>query len=82
MHLPDWHCPTCESFSILGGEDVSEATYDRAQQRIAEHKSHHAVQLEEHDGDHEALKFRLRFPGAHAAVQQVKAAQEVSTPDD
>lgn len=77
MHLPDWHCETCNCFSILGGE-VSEAVYEKNQLRIAEHKAHHAVQLEEHDGNHDALKFRLRHPGAHAALQKVKATLGVS----
>jgi hypothetical protein len=80
MHLPDWRCEICGCFTILGGE-VSEAAYEKNQLRIAEHQSHHADQLEEHDGDHEALKFRLRFPGAHAAVQKVMAALEVRADD-
>ncbi|MBO0878931.1 MAG: hypothetical protein J2P17_00790 [Mycobacterium sp.] len=78
MHLPDWHCPTCGRFSILGGE-VSESNYDKQQQRIKEHTALHDTQLAEHDGDHEALKFRLRFPGVHHAIQKVKASQEVKT---
>lgn len=75
MHLPDWHCPTCGRFSILGGE-VAESNYARQQQRIAEHTALHEEQLAEHDGDHEALKFRLRHPSVHAAAQKVNAARE------
>lgn len=77
MHMPDWHCSTCEAFSILGGE-LSESAYAKNQQRIAEHKQLHAIQLAEHNGDHEALRFRLRHPSVHAALQKARAAREAN----
>ncbi|OXR46681.1 hypothetical protein B7C42_01656 [Nocardia cerradoensis] len=75
MHLPDWHCPTCAAFSILGGE-VDEATYELNQRRITAHTSLHTAQLAEHDGDHEALRLRLQNPHHVAAVQSLQTTDE------
>lgn len=69
MHLPDWHCPTCGRFSILGGPDVAESNHAMQQRRIAEHTALHTAQLAEHDGDHEALQLRLQNPHHVAALQ-------------
>ncbi|MGW0052035.1 hypothetical protein [Nocardia nova] len=75
MYMPDWHCPTCERFSILGGE-ISESNHAKQQQRIAEHTALHTAQLAEHDGDHDALRLRLRNPHHHAALQSLHTTDE------
>jgi hypothetical protein len=77
VYMPDWHCPTCKRFSILGGADVAQSNFDKQQQRIAEHTKLHTAQLAEHDGDHEALKLRIQTPALHAAL----AAMPVPEPD-
>jgi hypothetical protein len=71
MFMPDWTCPTCGRFTILGG-DISQASYDMQQRRIAEHTGHHAAQLAEHDGDEDALARRLQTPAVHAALTQIQ----------
>lgn len=73
MFMPDWTCPTCGRFTILGGE-VAESNYQRQQQRIAAHTAHHAAQLAEHDGDEDALQRRLQTPAVHAALTQNEEA--------
>lgn len=70
MHFPDYHCPTCGRFSILGG-DISESSHAKQTQRIAAHTALHTAQLEEHNGDHDALAARIKNPAAHAAVKRL-----------
>lgn len=70
----DWTCPDCPRFTILGVDAPGHE--ESSQAMIAHHQAQHAVQLDEHDGDQDALRARLQTAPAVAAALNITTERE------
>jgi hypothetical protein len=69
-----WACSDCP-ITVHLHPDHDHESHAWTRNVISRHERIHTQQLEEHDGDRESLRNKLKHPARHAAIDARKAAE-------